>query len=414
MTKIKDLNIFDPFKVTGIINYDEANYNCVFESDGENFKLLFTVLDYKDYDTFQDSIDSLSLNTVEGETLILKRGVVSNWKQYFPGYYQKEYVFLEFYCSLSHKELPDTFSGFTLNFSNLKYLINDSPFTYAKKDEPDKCFYDVVVDKTSNKKLLKLDDLKLSYNTFLWQTEISSYREINFKYYNNLEISYFNKTTLKEIMSEVTKLPYIFSFITNEKHKIYKITLMNENDHYICFISLPYNFKEYHRKINSPFLSGFIKRNFKFIYEYFHKNQNDIDILFFNFIKIMYTKKFVINDTADMLRINEGIHRAISKKRDMTLIERYKNMFESLDTHLQEHLKSTFDYNPEIHNYLKEFRHYHSHYYDKELVSYPDSDINIFNYTVQLHKAYVLNAIGIDSKDIVDLLKKTHPKYSIL
>lgn len=414
MTKIKYLNIFDPFKVTGFIQYDETDYQCVFESDGENFKLLITVLDYGKLDTFEDSIDSLLFKTEEGETLILKKGVVSNWKQHTSGFSQKEYVFLEFYCSTNHKELPDTFTGFTLNFSNLKHLINDSPFTYEIKHEPDRSFYDVVVDKTSNKELLKLDDLELSYNTFLWQTEISSYREINFKYYNNLEISYFNKTTLKEIMSEVTKLPYIFSFITNEKHKIYKINLMNGDDHYICFISLPYNFKEYHRKINLPYLSDFIKRNFTYIYEYFHKNQNDIDILFFNFIKVMYTKKFVINDTADMLRINEGIHRAISKKRDMTLIKRYKNMFESLDTHLQEHLKSTFDYNPEIHNYLKEFRHYHSHYYDKELVSYPDSDINIFNYTVQLHKAYVLNTIGIDSKDIVDLLKKTHPQYSIL
>lgn len=44
MTKIKNLNIFDSFKATSIINYDETNYHCVFESDGENFKLLFTVL----------------------------------------------------------------------------------------------------------------------------------------------------------------------------------------------------------------------------------------------------------------------------------------------------------------------------------------------------------------------------------
>ncbi|CAG7914997.1 hypothetical protein SSCS72_02818 [Mammaliicoccus sciuri] len=414
MTKIKDLKIFDPFNVTGFIRYGETDYQCVFESDGENFKLLITVLDYGKLDTFEDSIDSLLFTTVEGETLILKKGVVSNCKQHTSGISQKEYVFLEFYCSLSHKELPDTFSGFTLNFSNLKYLINDSPFTYAKKDEPDKRYYDVIVDKTSNKEILKSDDLKLSYNTFLWQTEISSFREINFKYYNNLEISYFTKTSLKEIMHEVTKLPYIFSFITNEKHKIYKINLKNDADHYICFISLPHNFKEYHRKINLPFLSDFMKRNFYLIYKYFHENKNDIDILFFNFIKVMYTKKFVINDTADMLRINEGIHRAISKNPDMTLIKRYKNMFESLDPHLQEHLKSTFVYNPEIHNYLKEFRHYHSHYYDKELVSYPDSEINIFNYTVQLHKAYVLNDIGIDSKDIVELLKNTHPQYSIL
>lgn len=414
MTKIKDLKIFDPFKVTGFIQYGETNYQCVFESDGENFKLLITVLDYGKLETFEDSIDSLLFKTVENETLILKKGVVSNCKLHTSGISQKEYVFLEFYCSLSHKELPDTFTGFTLNFSNLKYLINDSPFTYAKKDEPDKRYYNVVVDNTSNKELLTLDDLKLSYNTFLWQTEISSFREINFKYYNNLEITYFTKTSLKEIMHEVTKLPYIFSFITNEKHKIYKINLMNGDDHYICFISLPYNFKEYHRKINLPFLSDFTKRNFDCIYEYFHKDQDDIDILFFNFIKVMYTKKFVINDTADMLRINEGIHRAISKKPKLDLIKRYKDMLESLDPYLQEYLESTFVYNPEIHNYLKEFRHYHSHYYDKELVSYPDSDINIFNYTVQLHKAYVLNDIGIDSKDIVKLLKNTHPQYSIL
>ncbi|WP_221620418.1 MULTISPECIES: hypothetical protein, partial [unclassified Desulfovibrio] len=85
----------------------------------------------------------------------------------------------------------------------------------------------------------------------------------------------------------------------------------------------------------------------------------------------------------------------------------------SLDPELQNYLKSIFNYSEEIHNYLKEFRHYYSHFFPVgEKPSYnKDTKLNIMSYVLQLHKSYVFSNMGIPSKDIVELLKVTHPKY---
>lgn len=83
-----------------------------------------------------------------------------------------------------------------------------------------------------------------------------------------------------------------------------------------------------------------------------------------------------------------------------------------MDEDLQNYLKSTFVYDEKIHNYLKDFRNYYSHFfptgekphYDK------DSDLNINHYVIQLHKAYIYYNMQIPTEDII---KSNSSKISI-
>ena len=77
----------------------------------------------------------------------------------------------------------------------------------------------------------------------------------------------------------------------------------------------------------------------------------------------MYTPKFIEHYLFDLLKINEGLHRRLVSNQEIFLIYRYKYLFHSLDSELQNYLKSIINYDEKLHGYLKEYRHYYSHYF---------------------------------------------------
>ncbi|HGZ4765096.1 TPA: HEPN domain-containing protein, partial [Staphylococcus aureus] len=194
---------------------------------------------------------------------------------------------------------------------------------------------------------------------------------------------------------------------------IYNITLFSDTGSYRYFVQTPYKFNENHKNNIISTTSEFVEKYFATIYKYFYQNAEYFNDIFDYYINIMYTTKFISPNLVDLLRINEGIHRRITGDKKMNLKERYKNLLYSLDLELQEYLKSIFNYSEEIHNYLKKFRHYYSHFFPVgEKPSYnKDTKLNIMNYVLQLHKSYVFSNMGIPANDIIELLKVTHPKY---
>ena len=77
----------------------------------------------------------------------------------------------------------------------------------------------------------------------------------------------------------------------------------------------------------------------------------------------MYTPKFIEHYLVDLLKINEGLHRRLVSNQQIILIDRYKDLFHSLDNELQNYLKSIVNYDEKLHDYLKDYRHYYSHYF---------------------------------------------------
>ncbi|MDW8553637.1 hypothetical protein SD304_14170 [Staphylococcus nepalensis] len=380
-----------------------------FVGDGENFKLNFHL---ETPPNLEKRIDKLLFYTTEGETLILLNGLQTKFKFSFPGFYEIEYLFTQFCCSLQSNDLPQNFSGVSINFSNLKNNLKKSPIEISKKEDEEEVLYSVSVEKSKDNEILLLKDSTLFYR-YHPKLQRSKKNELTFHYDSSLKKKYNNKTSLEQCINDATTLTYLFSFITNEKHKIYNITLFSGSDNYRYFVQTPYKFKENHKNNIIFTTSEFIERYFAIIYKYFYQNSEYFEDIFDYYINIMYTTKFISPNLVDLLRINEGIHRRVTGNKNMNLKKRYESLLYSLDKELQKYLKSIFNYDEEIHNYLKEFRHYYSHFFPTgEKPKYnKDTKLNIMNYVLQLHKAYIFYNMGIPAEDIIELLKVTHPKY---
>ncbi|MFQ3745628.1 HEPN domain-containing protein [Staphylococcus nepalensis] len=380
-----------------------------FVGDGENFKLNFHL---ETPPNLEKRIDKLLFYTTEGETLILLNGLQTKFKFSFPGFYEIEYLFTQFCCSLQSNDLPQNFSGVSINFSNLKNNLKKSPIEISKKEDEEEVLYSVSVEKSKDNEILLLKDSTLFYR-YHPKLQRSKKNELTFHYDSSLKKKYNNKTSLEQCINDATTLTYLFSFITNEKHKIYNITLFSGSDNYRYFVQTPYKFKENHKNNIIFTTSEFIERYFAIIYKYFYQNSEYFEDIFDYYINIMYITKFISPNLVDLLRINEGIHRRVTGNKNMNLKKRYESLLYSLDKELQKYLKSIFNYDEEIHNYLKEFRHYYSHFFPTgEKPKYnKDTKLNIMNYVLQLHKAYIFYNMGIPAEDIIELLKVTHPKY---
>lgn len=73
------------------------------------------------------------------------------------------------------------------------------------------------------------------------------FNEITFQYENSLKFEYKNNLTSDKCISDALNIAYIFSFITNEKHKIESIILYSKKEAFRIFVDLPFNFKEHHK-----------------------------------------------------------------------------------------------------------------------------------------------------------------------
>ncbi|MBM0846223.1 ApeA-like protein/HEPN superfamily Apea-like protein [Staphylococcus epidermidis] len=407
--KLGKINNFDKFNVKGSFYLTNDLISGELIGDGENFKLTFHL---ETSPNLEKNIDKLLFYTTEGETLILLNGLQTKLKFSFPGFYEIDYVFTQFCCSLQTNDLSKDFSGVSINFSNLKNNLKKSPFENSEKEGEDEVLYSILVKKGKDNKILALKNSTLFYKHYP-KIKHSNNNELTFHYDSVLKKKYNNKTSLDQCINDAVTFTYLFSFITNEKHKIYNITLFSDIGNYRYFVQTPYKFNENHKNNIISTTSEFVEKYFAIIYKYFYQNTEYFSDIFDYYINIMYTTKFISPNLVDLLRINEGIHRRITGDKKMNLKERYKNLLHSLDPELQNYLKSIFNYSEEIHNYLKEFRHYYSHFFPVgEKPSYnKDTKLNIMNYVLQLHKSYVFSNMGIPSKDIIELLKVTHPKY---
>lgn len=403
--KLRKINNFDKFEVHGTLLLSEIEIEGVLKSDGNNYKLSFNTEHVLE---INESINECEFTTVKGETLFLINGVQSGQNRNFPGRSEFEYLFTQIWLSSSHTYIPNSFDSVKVKFSGLKKNIKNSPFNI--KINSDETEYTISIN-TDNlkKKIATLDDITL-YSLCNTKRSITRSGESNFQYENMLQLKYNTDTNSDKCISDALNLSYIFSLITNEKHKIENIILSSNSDNYRVFLDLPFDFKEYHKTSITYITSDFLKQYSPKIFSFFYSNQNLLEDIFSGYIKLMYSTKFINHYLVDLLKLNEGLHRRFISNKKTNLVDRYKELLRFLDDDLQIYLKNVVNYDESLHNFLKDFRHYHSHYYpiEKKTKYTNDSIFNVSKYVLQLHKAFILTKIGIPSKDIITLLKNTH------
>ncbi|MFK3833276.1 hypothetical protein [Staphylococcus saprophyticus] len=402
--KIRNLNIQDSFKIQGIFCLDEVEYYGVFSSDGFNFHLDF-ITDKWDLPENINEIEFLASN---GEKLFLYNGICEKSKINLPGFSEYTFLFSQFWVTQNQNVL-DNFSSVSIDFSGLKQIVNFSPYTIKKYTT--KSIYEITRS-TNNFKILLPEKngitLKLMHH---YKYTSNDYREMQFTYENFLKIQYSKPVNAKTCINNILDINYLFSFITNEKHKTKKVILGSGDHLYYIFISSPFEFKEKHKKSILPITNDFYEKYFYKIYNFYLENNKLFEDIFYLYVNIMYEKKFVNHYLLNLLKINEGLFNRFIRDDNTNLKQKYKELLHSLDIELQNYLKSLIDYNErELNNFLKDFRHYHSHYFTKsKSLSYKyESDFKVANYVLQLHKAFIFKEVGVNEKDIISLLKYTH------
>lgn len=301
------------------------------------------------------------------------------------------------------------FSDAIIDFSGLKQIVNFTPYTIKKNTI--KRTYEINLSTNNSKTLLPEKNgmtLKLMRN---YEHTSNIYKENKFTYENLFKISYSEPADSLTCINNILDINYLFSFITNEKHKTKKIILKSKNALYYVFISNPFVFKEKHKKSILPVTNDFYEKYFPKIYSFYLQNSQLFEDIFYLYINVMYEKKFVNHYLLNLLKINEGLFNRFIRDDNTNLKEKYKELLNSLDHELQEYLKSLIDYNEnELNTFLKDFRHYHSHYFpkSKKLLYKNESNFKVSNYVLQLHKAFIFKQIGVKESDIISLLKHTH------
>ncbi|MGA4514336.1 ApeA-like protein/HEPN superfamily Apea-like protein [Staphylococcus caledonicus] len=403
--KLKKCNNTDHFEVSGTLVLFDFKETGILKSDGSNYQLSFNTSTKLD---FEENIQECQFITVKGETLYLRNGILSHHSRNFPGSNEFEYLFTQIWVSISHLEIPDTFDSVSVKFSGLKENINHTPFNIGRDKTHNK--YTISIDNANLKKeIISLDKVHFS-SICKTNCKLNRFNEITFYYENLLKFQYENNLTSEKCISDALNIAYIFSFITNEKHKIESIILYSKEDAFKVFVNLPLDFQEYHKTSITHITKNFLYKYLANIYSFFYNNHDSFEDIFSNYIKLMYTPKFIEHYLVDLLKINEGLHRRFVSNQQINLVERYKDLFYSLDDELQSYLKSIINYDETLHDYLKNYRHYYSHYFPlSEKPIYPkDNLINTSNYVLQLHKSFIMFKIGIPSNEIIDLLKITH------
>ncbi|RIN72522.1 hypothetical protein BU015_12540, partial [Staphylococcus simulans] len=202
------------------------------------------------------------------------------------------------------------------------------------------------------------------------------------------------------VLEDITEVCYLFSFVTNQKHRIDSVNLINDDNEFRVFRTLPYKFEPYHKNAYRYEIAGFINTYFGVIYEFYYKNPKVFEDVFSLYIKLMYTTNFIDYYLVDLLKLLEGVHRRLISGKQVNLVERYKEMLEILDGNLQNYLKKLIVFDESIHDFMKEYRHYYSHFWlPEETLEYEyDTNFNVSNYAVQLLKAVILSKVGVPTE----------------
>ncbi|PTI97755.1 hypothetical protein BU019_12385 [Staphylococcus simulans] len=412
--KLKDKMMNEEFEVYGRFKYENQNYEGVLSNDGSLYKLKFNSTEIEPFNK-NKTIKSIEFYTTNGEYLIIQNGVNYKERFNFPGFYEFEYVFNEFWLSIDGATLPEHFIKAQVNFSGLKEYMRYSPYTIETNAE--NSYYKINFNKKAVRTISCAKDMILKINCHC-NINTSDNFEMRFKYKNYLNIEYYNLKPSGKCISDSLDLRNLFSLITNEKHKLYEVILVSfeeeseKSNRFKIFRRLPFEFKEYHKMSQRYEISNFLNKNLEKIFVYFNENKDLFEDIFSSYIKLLYTDRFVSSYLAELLKMNEGLHLRITGTQK-NLVKRYKEIFYSLDNDLKVHLKGLVNFKTDIFYYLKDYRNYYSHYFPvKRKPTYKwDNDLRIGEFVLQLHKSYLLTQIGIPSKDIVKILKVTHVQF---
>ena len=108
----------------------------------------------------------------------------------------------------------------------------------------------------------------------------------------------------------------------------------------------------------------FLNRRFSEFVDGYFNNEDKLTDIFDTYVNYIYKPIYEDDYLLSHIVILEGLHRRFICDKDITLKIRLEEMFKSLDREIINSIFSEIELDEKFISYLKDFRHYHSHFFD--------------------------------------------------
>ncbi|MBF0753464.1 hypothetical protein E4T89_04195 [Jeotgalicoccus nanhaiensis] len=344
---------------SGLLEYNDNQINLTFVVEG-----------------FLDTLDELELDitnivfiTSFGEKLLLRDGIVLNSKNNSNNIITIEviyqYLLLDTNPQIESVSEENHYKNFKIYCSYFKDIFTNSPFRYGRKKE-DRFHSSVELNLESTLGLCIINN-RMEVTDFILANQYNRGEDfdLKFDYTPFLNFKFKEPQSFNNIISQAMKIRNLISFITEHQIKVEELYISTKEKNYKIFwanesniqVSKPSNELTFQVK---PFLN---RRFSEFVDGYFN-NEDKLTDIFDTYVNYIYKPIYEDDYLLSHIVILEGLHRRFICDKDITLKIRLEEMFKSLDREIINSIFSEIELDEKFISYLKDFRHYHSHFFD--------------------------------------------------
>lgn len=383
--KFRKMKMTDKKLTHGLCYFDgdEIPVSGLLEYDNNQIKLSY-VRNHFFMDDEKDEYSRMEFVTSEGEVLVLRDGLVVNQKSNTRNVTTYYIVFQYMLVDLKpDSDQDDSFHTFKFTCTYFKDVFSNSPFQFKSHDR--EMFYKEIKANVNSTLGVCLLDPKIEIRDSITAFEKNQEEGnvLSYEYTPYIQVKFFDKNDFYQMINEIARLKNLFSFIMdskilveelfiNSEKKAYKVFWTNEKD-------IKVSTKTY--KLNSD-IRPLVKNHFAEIVLNYYKKEELFDDLFDTYVSNLYKPFYVDDYLVSQIIIIEGLYVRFKVGPKVTLKEMLKNVIEKSYALGSAKFDSRIKIDDYIINFLKDFRHYHSHLYERHRK--PDIDIDLFELALTL------------------------------
>lgn len=375
--KFAKLKMIEKLSTHGLIYFSnvEETKSGLLEYNDNQINLTFVV------EGFLDTLDELELDitnivfiTSFGEKLLLRDGIVLNSKNNSNNIITIEVIYQYLLLDINPwaSSAEKGYNDCKIYCSHFKEIFANSPFRYRRKKD-EKFHSHIKLDLESTIGLCILNDN--------WGMEVTDYIlanqynhgddfDLKFDYTPFLKFKFKNNQSFNKVISLAMKVRNIISFVTEHQIKVEELYISNSEKSYKVFWINEFNIQVSKPSNEMKFqVKPFLKRRFSEVIDGYFNNENNLADILETYVNNIYKPIYEDDYLLSHIIILEGLHRRFVCNKRVDLKIRLEEIFKTLDLKIIDKIFSNtelsrVELNEEIIPYLKDFRHYHSHFFD--------------------------------------------------
>lgn len=387
LMKFSKLKMNEKISSHGLIYFNniEEPKGGLLEYNDNQINLTFVLRGFIDVlEELKLEIENVEFITSSGERLELSGGIVINSKNNSNNITTVEIVYQ--YLLLDINPLSEAtehnYNDFKIYCSHFKEIFTNSPFKYGRKQE-EKFHSHVELNLESTLGVCLLNSNKgMEVTDYILANEYNRGEDfdLKFDYTPFLNLKFKKPQSFNSIITLAMKIRNLISFVTDHRIKVEELYVSNEAKSYKIFWA-----NEYNVQVSKPShemkyqVRSFLKSRFSEIIDGYFNNEDKLTDIFDTYVNNIYKPIYEDDYLLSHIIILEGLHRRFICEKRIDLKIRLEEIFETIDPEIIDVIfsdseLSKMELNEKIIPYLKDFRHYHSHFFD--INKKPELDAN--------------------------------------